>query len=172
MFSLFVLLVFCVWLFRHGLQRYKAITNIDHKVVFRARANHTKAWYFYILYLLSFLALVHSFLSGNVSNSNVALVIFLIGLLLGLSGLISLNENYTEELEIRANFQYVSVGAFSFTKHPMRWGLCLEVLGFSIASSSKESYFLLIIFVLLTLIRNSDENKMISEYHKGSINSL
>lgn len=153
-----------VWFARHSWQLFLSKQVNKYPVIFVPIKSRTKAWYFYILYLISF---INAYLKFDSQISTVrifSLVTILLGSSLSMAAIYYLASSYSEEIEIRQNFKLIKTGPYKIYKHPMRAGLIIEMAGLTLASGNNVGIILLIIFCVLSHIRNNDENIMLDYY--------
>lgn len=159
-------LALATWTVRQAVHRVLHYRSLKRAVLFRARVNRVQAWMLYIPQL-ALMALAADALLREGSSSVLAVVglaLAILGSLLVIGALVQLDSSYSEELEIRTGYSHVSNGLFALTKHPMRWGLLLEAAGFAFIAGSIPAAIIFFILIGLIVVRNRDEEAMLSEF--------
>jgi len=152
-------------LVRYLPQIYYNIANRKKKVLLKAKTV-TKARHIFYLYVFIFAGFLLRF--GLYPDYTPPLICgiltFVLGITLGLMGLFSLNNQYSEELiRYEAGF-LVTDGIYSIVRHPMRIGLFIELLGIVILTGMSLLLLPLIGVFALQYVRTKDEELMLKEF--------
>ncbi len=146
-------------------QLYYDIANRKRKVLIK-RVSIAKARYIFYLYLLTFTGFVLKFGSYPYSIRVITcgISIFLLGITLGLIGVFSLNNQFSEELVRYEGRLLVTHGIYSIVRHPIRIGLFVELLGIVILANSPFLLLPLLGIFILQYIRTEHEELMLKEF--------
>lgn len=154
-------------LIRYLPQIYFDCVNLRKKVILKAKTV-TKARYVWFLYaiILSVFLLRFGHYQNTSSVLTIAILVFIIGITIGLIGLFTLNKNnsYSEEVLRYEGGTFVTYGIYSIARHPMRIGLFIELLGIVSLSNFFILWFPLMIVLTIQYIRTRDEELMLKEY--------
>lgn len=152
-------------LIRYLPQIYYDIANSGKKVLLKAKTT-TKAWHIWLLYIFIFAGSIIRL--GHYPDSTLIIIcsifIFGLGIIVGLMGLFSLNNQYSEELIRYEGGTFVTSGIYSIVRHPMRIGLFIELLGIVILTGTSLLLLPLIVVFALQYIRTKDEELMLKKF--------
>lgn len=154
-------------LIRYLPQIYYDIANRGKKVLLKAKTT-TKAWHIWFLYIFIFAGFLIRL--GHYPDSTLIIIcsifIFGLGIIVGLMGLFTLNNNnsYSEEIVRYEDGIFVASGIYSVVRHPMRIGLFIELLGVVILASAPLLVLPLIAIFTLQYTRTKDEELMLKEF--------
>jgi len=141
------------------------LANRKRKVLVK-KSSPVKAWNITALYLTIFATFLAR--AGCYPDSALALaggiVIFAIGVAVGLAGLLKLNTQYCEVLVRHEGASLVTSGIYSVVRHPVRAGLFCELLGMVILSGVALLLVPLGAVIALQYVRTRDEEIMLKGF--------
>jgi len=158
-------------LIRYLPQVYYDIVNRKGKILFR-KTSIAKARYIFFLYVFIFVGFFvrSGYYPDSIFLLTLGILSFAFGVALGLVGLFSLNNQYSEELIRYEGGFLVTNGVYRIVRHPMRTGLFTELLGMVILANISLLWLPLIGVFVLQYMRTKDEESMLKEFFGTELN--
>ena len=169
LFWVVAIIIAAFWMSRHVLQQLLIRKSRRKRVLFRARRNYTRAWHFYVLYVLSLLNALLRYRSLTAETLNFGFLLIFAGALISAWAMYFIRHCYSEELEIREGFFLITSGPYHFVRHPMRVGLVIEMFGLAVLAVNVFGWLFFGLYLAMVLLRNRDEDEMMRTYLARSI---
>jgi protein-S-isoprenylcysteine O-methyltransferase Ste14 len=92
-----------------------------------------------------------------------AIVMFIIGLIISISGHVAINKNYSWTLEIREEHTLVENGLYKYVRHPIYLGTFIRVIAIPIYTSSLPGFLFGLLAIPVLNYRIGIEERMLIE---------
>jgi protein-S-isoprenylcysteine O-methyltransferase Ste14 len=148
---------------KYTIQLYYYYSNRNQKVIFREKP-FVGSEIIWLISLIVFLLLI--FNRHAIKNNIISLSILLIGIIIGILGLIRLNKNFHDNLVKYDNGYLVKNGIYGIIRHPIRLGICFEVLAMVVLINSFYLVPLYLLFIYLNIKRTEKEEKFLISIYK------
>ena len=157
-------IVFALLIIKYSIQFYSTILTRKQKIILRGKPYiHSAIIWIIALSIFGVLILNHD----RVYNHFSGVLILFVAIILGITGILRLGRNYNEDLAIYENSKLIKKGVFGIIRHPIRLGVCLEVLSFTVFINSIYILPLQLMYLYLNYKRTIKEEEFLMTAFDG-----